>query len=659
MRKLLCLIIVAILPFIVNCAGSGWGPNSPKNPNLYKGSFSRSDFNVPVVLNEHTAKWLDFYQKRGRKHFARHLNRSYRYIPQMKKILKEHGLPTDLVYIALIESGFNAKAHSHANAVGFWQFISATGRRYDLKINRHVDERRDFVKATHAAARYLKDLHNMFGHWYLAASGYNAGEGTIMRAIKKTGSKDFWTLADSKYLRSETKNYIPKYLAAMIIAKNPERFGYDNLEPQAPLEYETIQVRGNPVDLRVAAKLLKRDKAELETLNPELKLGMTPPNRKSYALRVPSGQGGRMRSKLASMPKHLRMAQREHHVVAGETLESLAKQNNMSLKYFAMANGMSAKSSLKPGQRIGIPFKPPRDMWRYKGSGKSGVYYHRVRAGDSLWKIAQRYKVPMRKLRKWNKGKIGKHLKPGQKIALRGSKNKYQKKASQSKTVVASKSKRSGKTVKYRVKSGDSLWTIASAHGVSISELKSWNQGTLKKHLKPGQRLVIKGAGNTKVKSSQSVIVASNANTSKTKKSTGNYKVQSGDSLWTIAQKNKVSVSQLKKWNEGNIGRHLKPGQRIKIVKSGSASQSKPRTNAAKPTTVAKAESTPAISTATKQKTIMHKISSGDTLWDIARKYGVSTRDIKKWNGIDQVKRLRPGNRLKIYVKRAATPSKA
>ncbi len=621
---------LCLIPLVLGCTSTGWGPSTPEDPAPYRSRVHRTEFNVPIVLNERTAAWIKFYQGRGRKNFARHLERSYRYVPAMKKILRQHGLPDDLVYIALIESGFNAKAYSHARAAGFWQFIAPTGRRYKLKINRSVDERRDFVKATHAAANYLKDLHQMFGHWYLAAAGYNAGEGKIMRAIKKYHTRDFWEIAKGNYLRPETKNYIPKYLAAMIIAKHPKRFGFGDLVPQEPLEYETVEIRGTPIDLRVAARLIERDQKELATLNPELLTSTTPTGRKSYALRVPRDSVDRFRSEYDLLPNHMRMAQKEHTVKSGETLDALAKHHGMSRDYLALANGISKKSRLEPGQRLGVPYKPPKNRWAYSGN----VHYHRVRSGDSLWKIARKYNVPLKKLRAWNKGRIGRYLKPGQKIAIRG-------KAAKSKggTRYASGS-RPSQTIKYRVKSGDSLWSVANKHGVTVAQLKSWNQGKIGKYLKKGQRLKIKGKRSGGAKSSRSVVAG------------GTYRVKSGDSLWSIAQRNNVRVSDLKAWNGDSLGKHLKPGQRLKIVKASASPAPARKTVVAKATPrETSPRITPAVTTVEKRKMIFHTISSGDTLWDIARKYGVRTSEIKQWNGIDEVKRLRPGNKLKIYVK--------
>ena len=176
----------------------------------------------PIVQNPYVQKWLDFFtvNKRGRRTFEKWMARSTRYIPIIKPILQEHGMPEDLIYLSMIESGFNPRAYSHAHAVGPWQFIRATGKRYGLNVEFWIDERRDIYKSTHAAARYLKDLYTMFGSWYLAAAAYNAGEGKVLRAVKRDQTRDFWKLERNKRnFRAETRNYVPKIIAAAIIAK--------------------------------------------------------------------------------------------------------------------------------------------------------------------------------------------------------------------------------------------------------------------------------------------------------------------------------------------------------------------------------------------------------------------------------------------------------
>lgn len=248
----------------------------------------------PVIhpeISEQVDSWIEHFSKTGAKHFRRYLERSGRYIPLMQEILQSHSLPNDLVYIALIESGFNPHARSRADAVGPWQFIASTGRRYGLRIDSWVDERRDPVKSTHAAARYLKDLYDEFHDWNLAMAAYNAGEGSVRGAIDESGSRDFWVHADPRenYLTAETRDYVPKYIAAKIIAKAPGKYGFGDIAYQRPHAYETVEIPSQ-TDLGVIATCAGVPLADIEELNHALKRGTTPPGAINYEIRIPNGK---------------------------------------------------------------------------------------------------------------------------------------------------------------------------------------------------------------------------------------------------------------------------------------------------------------------------------------------------------------------------------
>lgn len=661
------LVIMALSAISVRCASTPHPYAASADIQQIRQDLRSTSFDVPFVANQDTARWLDFYQTRGRKHFTTHLERSGRYIPMMRAILKEHGLPQDLVYMALIESGFSAHAYSSAAAVGFWQFIRGTGKRYQLEISEYLDERRDFEKSTHAAANYLKDLYRRFGDWNLAMSAYNAGEYKIEKAIDRHGTRDYWRLIQFSYLRPETKNYIPKFQAAALIAKNPEHFGFHHLQYHTPFQYEEVTIEGGPVDLRVAARLAKTNHDELETLNPELSRWFTPPHRRSYTLRVPQGKASRLKQKFASLPQHRRMGSKAHKVISGETLAAIAERYNVDSDFLAMANGLSGRSKLSAGQMIGIPDNPPpgknRYAYRYQGATASDGkrLQHKVKNGESLWKIARHYKVSLKDLQKWNQGRIGKHLKTGQVLYVYASGPGATKPALSPSTTLgtgavegpapamanvakqdnAIKKENVSKTKTYKVKSGDTLSQIAARHGVSLQDLKTWNRDKLGNYLKAGQTLVLHGTEATtqlaSVRELDSAPVVPKVPAQKTAAPAGHtYRVKPGDTLWGIAEVHDVSIGDLKRWNGEEIGRYLKPGQKLAI--HGAAAAIKP---AATPPS------------ATPNKTpIYHTVQAGDTLWDIARQYKVSTQDLKDWNGIEQVKRLRPGNRLKIFVER-------
>ncbi|WP_374001214.1 lytic transglycosylase domain-containing protein [Bdellovibrio bacteriovorus] len=258
-----------------------------------KSTHTQSDnliFDLPVTYNKKVSKWVAYFQGGGNKWFRTWLQRSYKYMPFIQEELKRAGLPSDLAYMVMIESGFAANAISHADAVGPWQFIEATGSRYGLSKSWWLDERRDLKKSTLAAIRYLKDLHSEFGSWYLVAASYNMGESGLRRRIKKYGTKDYWALIKLDALPQETQDYVPKILAAMLIAKAPNLYGFRDLEKMDPLEYDVVLVPGG-TDLEPLADHLGVTRKSLKDLNAELYLGYIPRQVQKHFIRVPKGAG--------------------------------------------------------------------------------------------------------------------------------------------------------------------------------------------------------------------------------------------------------------------------------------------------------------------------------------------------------------------------------
>ena len=385
---------------------------------------------IPLTLNNKVAYFISYFQTRGKPSFSRWLSRSSRYIPMMKEILKDRGMPEDLVYLAMIESGFHVHAKSWANAVGPWQFISETGRRYSLRIDHWIDERKDPVKATTAAALYLKELHGMFnGDWYLAAAGYNAGENKIMRAIDMYNTNDFWELSQGSYLKRETKEYVPKLLAAAIIAKEPERYGFSDIAYLPPIEFDTVTIPSR-TDLDLIARLSGSTFETIRELNPDLRHWCTPPNYPDFELKIPKGAKEKFEVEYAKIPEDQRFTEKKlftrYRARKGESLKSIARRFGITTVELSQLNKLSTKSRVA-GITLVVPAKQTVDF-SYEGrvqhhsirtTGKTSYdKYHIVKKGDTVESIAKKFNVSTKLLVTWNNLKNKLALQPGRRIIV-------------------------------------------------------------------------------------------------------------------------------------------------------------------------------------------------------------------------------------------------
>jgi membrane-bound lytic murein transglycosylase D len=376
-------------------------------------------YNIPMILNNSVENNLEYYKTRGRAVFQIWLDRAARYSPMMKEIFKEKNLPEDLVYVAMIESGFNPYAVSWCRAVGPWQFMPATGKMYGLKINWWIDERKDPIKSTNAAAEHMKDLHNLFGSWPLVLASYNAGAGKVQRAVLRTRSDDFWDLRASRYIRNETKNYVPTWMAATIIAKNPEAYGF-SVTTVDPYKYDEV-VLEESTDLRLIARCADCAYQDIKELNPELKRWVTPPQYGKYNLRIPYGKKEAFLANFAAIPREQMIKWERHEVRKGETLSSLAKLYNSNPEAISDINGLK-KNRIAPGKHLLIPSdmngKNPDASYLTTGEGgKQQRIVYRVRRGETLMRIAKSHNVTIDDIREWNTG-LGKTVRTGQKIRL-------------------------------------------------------------------------------------------------------------------------------------------------------------------------------------------------------------------------------------------------
>ena len=372
---------------------------------------------IPLTLNNKVEYFLYYFQTSGKPSFSRWLSHSSRYIPMMKEILKREGMPEDLVYVAMIESGFQMHARSWASAVGPWQFMSGTGRNYSLRIDQWIDERKDPVKATTAAALYLKELYGLFkGDWYLAAAGYNAGENKILRAISMYNTSDFWELSRGSYLKRETKEYVPKLLAAAIIAKDPVRYGFTDIAYLTPIEFDTVTIPSR-TNLDLAAKLSGTTYESIKELNPDLRHWCTPPNYPNYLLKIPKGSKQRFEAEYAKIPENQRFTERvlysRYQARKKDTLKGVARRFGLNAK-----SRIAGKSLLVP-VKLTVDFshegRTPRPAAAAKGSFAK---YYTVKKGDTLGSLSKRFNVSTKLLSAWNNLKVNVVLKPGKRIII-------------------------------------------------------------------------------------------------------------------------------------------------------------------------------------------------------------------------------------------------
>jgi len=372
------------------------------------------DGHIPLVINSRVEQFIKFFQNKGKSQFNIWLKRHAEYGKLIKDILRENEIPEELVYLAMIESGFNPKAYSRANAAGMWQFVYSTGKNYGLNRTWYVDERRDPEKATRAACEYLKDLYEEFDNWYLALAAYNSGSGRVLRATRLHQTTDFWQLHS---LPRETRNYIPYFLAAAIIAQNPEKYGFREPDPD-PFEYDVVELEKS-ADLAVLARSAGISLKTLQTYNPELRQSATPTDQ-AYVLKLPKGRKDTFADNFNALPENERFAPQYivHVTRKGESLWTIAKKYNVSVHDLAAVNNIRNRHKIKIGQKLTIPLKGSYALNR--GDGPPGHYkvVYTVKKGDTLGHIAEDYSTRASKIRLWNGLKYGQYIYPGQKLTL-------------------------------------------------------------------------------------------------------------------------------------------------------------------------------------------------------------------------------------------------
>ena len=432
---------------------------------------------IPIIINKHVQTEIDLFTKGKEKNFfIESFKRSGMYRPFIKEALIKAGLPVELSWLPLIESGFKVNALSRARALGLWQFIPSTGYKFGLKRNQYIDERLDPVKSTKAAIDYLKELHNIFGDWATVLAAYNCGEGRVLRVIREQNINyldNFWDLYER--LPRETARYVPRFLATLHIINNSEKYGLNSITTGSPLLYETLNI-SKQISIKKIAKNIDVEEKILKALNPELRYKLLPPD--NYQLRVPPGKAAVLNAKIDQIPvcSLPRPAFIYHKVRSGETLSTIAKRYNTSIRAISRSNRIRRSRYILAGRILKIP---QRRIITRNNKNFSKKYYkskikYVVKRGDSLWNIANRYGTNTKRIQELNNLK-NTNLYVGQKLKIECGK----------------KNSRAEVFKSYRVKKGDTLFKIARKNNISLHLLLEINN--LSSHCKiyPGQVLLL------------------------------------------------------------------------------------------------------------------------------------------------------------------------
>ncbi len=514
----------------------------------------------PITRNKQVDFYIDQFQNKQRRHFKRWLARSAKYKPYISKELDKAGLPQDLLYLAMIESGFNPSAYSHAHAAGLWQFIRSTGRNFGLRIDSYVDERRNPEKATRAAAAYLGELYERFGDWQLAVAAYNAGEGKIERGLKKYKCETFWELADHKYLALETKRYVPKLIAAIIVARDPAAYGFTDIKYKTAEQYDEIEVPSR-TNLQAVALSGKTSVKKLRELNNELRKNQAPPKRGTYTLRIPKGSHDQIAANLPRAHTIVTTKYKTHKVRKNDTFAGISRKYHISMTTLLKANKLDS-SGLKSGQRLRIPYRSTKYVLLKKGQSASDYYaansgrmiLHELGQGETLSRVSKKYNVPVSLLVEWNDIKNVRRIRAGHQLAI------YVDQGGEA-FQVASAPKAKAEKVIVLTATGKSRVTKAKETSVpAVADSRKSEPAS--------QNSVADLAGN---EIEGAVISLSDnkkrkpANT--TEQGISYYKVRNGDSLWSIARRYRVSTRDIMRWNHLPNNK-LQPGTRLVIKKS-------------------------------------------------------------------------------------------
>ncbi len=514
--------------------------------HVYKDETAPVTYDLPIVMNERVKNSIIYFQTVASEAFEKYLRRSKKYTPMMKEILNQHGLPEDLIYLSLVESGYNPNAYSWARAMGLWQFIASTGRLYGLDRDWWVDERKDPVKSTHAACKFLKQLYNKFGDWELAMAAYNGGPGRVSRTIDQQDTDDFWKLR----LRRQTMDYVPLIMAATIIAKDPERYGFNvsDFEPEVVWDEVTID---RCLDLKLVAKSLGCELSELKELNPELLRNYTPPNTKKYVLKIPRGKAQIFWAAYESMPSPKETSWVKHTIGRGETISTIASRYGVSQYAISEANNLRS-TRIIAGRQLIVPVpldreyaaQTPRSEKDYAAS--NAIY--EVRSGDTMWDIARAFGATVSALREANAIGRGSRIYVGQKLRIPSSASRLDGKNELNRgavapPVAAADAPEEKTNVSYKVQYGDTLWDIARRFGTTTSYLRQINGLGRSSRITPGMTLKVTGSGGEYI----------------------THKVKRGETLGLIARKYRTTTAKIMAQNNIDDPDEIQIGHSLRI----------------------------------------------------------------------------------------------
>jgi membrane-bound lytic murein transglycosylase D len=464
---------------------------------------------LPLMMTDQVAGYISYFSNRGRGTFERAFARSGRYHDMIVSILKQEGVPQDLIYLAQAESGFHPLAVSRAGARGIWQFMGSRARGYGLEHSPWVDDRQDPEKSTRAAAHHLKDLYAQFGDWYLAMAAYNSGPGTVQAAVKRTGYADFWELYRRNVLPKETRNYVPIILAMTMVSKNLSHYGFDDVSMDEPVAYDSLNIE-YPVDLRLVAECVDATPAQLQELNPSL-LRLTTPKLGTFELHLPKGTKEQYQTAIAAIPSDMRLWWRYHKVQPGETLASLSRSYRVTANSIEAANHLDG-AELAATTNLIIPVAPGKHPFSDTAAYARRITRYKVHKGDTVETVAENFGVPAQMVRRWNGLRSGDSLRGRNVLALHlpvtpnsevtptasGKPAAHTRKTTQTATArvpakpaedADASSSEQASVLHHKVRSGETLYSIATTYKTTVAALKR-NNGNVAV-LRPGMVLIV------------------------------------------------------------------------------------------------------------------------------------------------------------------------